>query len=230
LIDSQVLRPLFDDVNTRRMDVDGVEISAIGLKNRAQLTRIVEECSRILGMPAPRVYVASGPGLNAYTTNIDDPIIVLHASVLRRYQDPAELRFLVGHEMGHIRCHHVKLLMVLRAMSAAMPSGVNHLTFLPLLKWAREAEMSADNAGLICCQDLAVAEMALIRLVIDLDDRTLEKVDVDAYLAQRERDVSSFAEAVYFWRQVTSDHPFIPDRVDQLREYEKSKSYGHLWQ
>ena len=230
-VDAKILRPLFDDVNTRMMDVDGIESSALVLKDGPDLSAIAQDCARILGLSTvPRVYVASRPGLNAYTTNVHDPIIVLHSSVLRRFRDPAELRFLIGHEMGHIRCRHVKLLMVLRSVVAVMPDGVREAVFLPLLKWAREAEMSADNAGLICCQDLGTAERSLVRLVADLDDLTLANVDIDAYVAQRKRDVSDFADAVYFWRQLSSDHPFVPDRVEQMRHYAKSVNYVHLWQ
>jgi Zn-dependent protease with chaperone function len=228
-IDANVLRPLIDDVTTRQMDVRGVEVSAIRLRGKQDLQAIAADCARILHMPPPRVYVTNHPGMNAYTTNTQDPIIVLHSSVIRRFHDPAELRFLIGHEMGHIRCRHVKLLMLLRGMVAAMPAGIQKLALLPLLKWSREGEMSADNAGLICSQSLATAERALIRLVLDLDDQSLERVDIDAYIAQGKRDVSDFADMLYFVSQVTSTHPFIPERLEQLREYADSESYRMLW-
>jgi len=229
-VDKRVLKPLFDDVQTARFSVEGVELTAGQFPDRPELISLVEDCARILKIKKPRVYVANRPGLNAFTTNFEDPIVVLHSSMLRRYDDPAELRFIIGHEMGHIRCSHVKWLMVVRLATQTLGETVAVALELPLLKWAREAEMSADNAGLICCQDLKAAERALIRLVLNLDDRSVGKIDVDMYLEQLTRaNVSKPADAVHCWRQLTQDHPFIPERIKQLREFARSPGYKNLW-
>lgn len=230
LIDTKLIKPYLDDVNTIGFNFEGVELTPEQFPDRKDLHDVVQDCTRILHLKkTPRVFIANRPGLNAMTMNIADPIIVLHSSILRRYADPAELRFIVGHEMGHIKCRHVKWMVFLHAAKKALPPGFDTAGLLPLLKWAREAEMSADNAGLICSQDLRAAERALMRLVLNMDEATIGEINVDAFLAQSEtQDVSKFAEVVQYGRHLTRQHPFIPDRIREMRAYAKSRKYQHL--
>ena len=236
-VDASFLKPYFDDVNTRRLTVEGVELRPEQFPDRQDLHQIVGDCARILGVTKPRVFIADRPGLNAYAINMADPVIVLSSSLIRVFRDPAELRFVIGHEMGHIRCRHVKWNAILHGIvdsirnTKLLPDEVALLPFLPLFRWSREAEMSADNAGLICCQDRAAAERALVRLAINLNPETVGRINVDAFLQQRQADdLSKFSDAMLYWRQLTQEHPFIPDRIRQLREYEKARPYQHLWE
>jgi Zn-dependent protease with chaperone function len=78
---------------------------------------------------------------------------------------------------------------------------------------------------------LKTAERAMVRFVLNLEDKTIGPVNVDEYLSQRNNgDFSKFSEAVQLWRQLTQDHPFIPDRIRQLRLYAQSRQYEHLWE
>jgi Zn-dependent protease with chaperone function len=236
-IDGNILKPYFDDVQTQRLTVTGVELGPDQFPDRQDLNRIVEDCARILEIPKPRVFVADFPGVNAYTLNMADPIIVVSSSLVRRFDDPGELRFVIGHEMSHIRARHVKWKAVLHAIVESLrnlklfPSDVAILPFLPLLKWAREAEMSADNAGLICCQDLETAERALVRLALNIENSKIGRINVESFLQQRGTEsLSQFSEIMLYWRQLLLEHPFIPDRILQLRKYQESRSYRHLWE
>lgn len=236
-IDGNILKPYFDDVQTQRLTVTGVELSPDQFPDRQDLNRIVEDCARILEIPKPRVFVADFPGTNAYVLNLANPVIVLSSSLLRRFDDPVELRFVIGHEMSHIRARHVKWKTVLHAIVESirnlkpLPNDVAILPFLPLLRWAREAEMTADNAGLICCQDLSAAERTLVRLALNIDKNRIGRINVDAFLQQRKaEDLSKFSEIMLYWRQLLLENPFIPDRIVQLREYHDSRSYRHLWE
>lgn len=236
-IDGKVLKPYFDDVNTRRLTVEGVELRPEQFPDRQDLHQIVEDCAKILGIPKPRVFVAERPGLNASAMNMADPVIVLSPSLLWAFRDPAELRFVIGHEMGHIKCRHVKWNAALHGVvesirdTKLVPDEAALLPFLPLFKWAREAEMSADNAGLICAQDREAAERALVRLALNLDQETTGRINVDAFLKQRDaEDLSKFSEIMLYWRQLLREHPFIADRIIELRKYEQTRQYQHLWE
>lgn len=223
-IDWKILKPIVDDVTTLNFSVNGVEITA---EQYPQINDMVNDCARILGIKRPHVYVANRPGINALTANFAEPIIVIHSELFRRFTDPLELRFIIGHEMGHIRCRHVKWMTILNVAIKALPLNLGAAGLLPFLKWAREAEMSADNAGLLCCQNIRAAETALARMVLNKEGR----INVDEYLKQREKlDASTFAEAVLLWNQLAREHPFIPDRIVSLREYAKSPRYRHLWE
>jgi len=229
-LDYNVIKPLLDDVTTMTYTVDGVEITDQQFAGSRELAKIINDCAHIMKIPRPRVFIANRPGLNAFTTNFKDPIIVLHSELLRCYTKPEELRFIIGHEMGHIKCHHVRWLTVLRLGLKSLPRGVSQAALLPLLKWAREAEYSADNAGLICTQNLHVSEDALVRLVLDINDFRIGKINVDEYLKQRtSHELSKASEVAYLCMQFMNEHPFIPERIDHLREYAKSQRYLDLW-
>jgi len=229
-LDNKVIKPLLDDVTTMTYAVDGVEITDQQFIGTPELAQIINDCARILKIPRPRVFIAKRQGLNAFTTNFKDPIIVLHSGLLRCYTDPAELRFIIGHEMGHIKCQHVRWLTVLRLGLKSLPTGVSQAALLPLLMWAREAEYSADNAGLICTQNLQVSEDALVRLILELNDSRVGKLNVDEYLKQRtSHELSKASDVAYLCMQFMNEHPFIPERISHLREYAKSQRYHDLW-
>lgn len=230
-VDREILKPLIDDVNSMQFGLEGVEVTETQFPDRPELQRIVDECARIMRVPRPRVFVANLPGPRVFTTNFQDPIIVIHSSVLSRYTSASELRFLIGREMGHIRCGHVKWLMVLRCVQRHVPDNLTVIALMPLLKWAREAAMSADNAGLICCQDGGAAELSLVRALLNVNEQAVGTISVDAYLQQADKmEPGYFAESVFLWRQLKRQEPFVPDRVRQLRRYAESQPYRHLWE
>lgn len=236
-IDGKVLKPFLDDVHTRHLAVTGVELTQDQFPGRPDLHQAVEDCARILGLPKPRVFITDQPGRNAYTMNLVKPVIVLSSTFVWAFRDPAELRFVIGHEMGHIKCRHVKWNAVLHAIvesvrqSRLIPDEPTLLPFLPLFKWAREAEMSADNAGLICAQDRQAAERALVRLGLMLEDESVGGINVDAFLRQGEaEELSKFSEVLAYWRHLLREHPFAPERIQELRKYEKTRQYQHLWE
>lgn len=99
-LDGFLVKPLFDDVNTRSLTVDGLEVTE---KQFPSLHAIVMDCSRILHITrTPRVFVSERPDLLIAVENFSEPVIVIQSSVLWRYQDEREQRFLIGREFGHI--------------------------------------------------------------------------------------------------------------------------------
>ncbi|MBO0843605.1 MAG: M48 family metallopeptidase, partial [Nocardioides sp.] len=112
----------------------------------------------------PEVYVQAAPELNAMTVGMDKPVIVLN-SALVDLLDEEELRFVVGHELGHaLSGHSVYRTLLLRLLQlvgifSAIPFGALgiRLIIAALMEWSRKAELSADRAGLLATQDPAVA-------------------------------------------------------------------------
>jgi len=233
-VDSFLVKPLCDDVNTRSLAVDAVEVTDTQLSS---LHSIVMDCSRVLHVPhVPRVFVSERPELLIAVENLSDPVIVIHASFLSRFQNEREQRFLVGREFGHIMAGHVRWQTLLRGIQSRVKrTGVGAFPFkvalLPFLEWTREAEMSADNAGLICAQDITSAEMALVRLATGIDDSALHDIKVDEYLKQADsHSLSDFSGVALSWKELSKPAPFTANRISQLREFEHSDGYRRLWE
>ncbi len=230
------VKPLCDDVNLAELTVGAVELRPGQFANRPDLTRVVDECARVLKMPRPRLYVTDSPSLRASSVSFTEPVIILPGRILKNFTDPSELRFIIGREMGHIQCGHTKWQPILDRIVADLgdfkrvPQQVGAIPLLPILKWSREAEMSADNAGLICCQNPKAAERVLAALMVGTGSRLIGEVNVDSLLSQRTDTAhSQFSELMLLWRQALRECPFVPDRIVQLRQYAASLRYERLW-
>jgi Zn-dependent protease with chaperone function len=162
--------PTIAETVTTALSIEGQEAAK-------PIQDLVADCARILHVDPPRVWIKQSPFVSAYVTLREEPaFLVIHSGLLELYEGrPQELRFVVGHELGHLKCDHLRALYVGRAIQKAIRK-IDELTIpeayqriLPpislgcLLSWCREAEMSADRAGLLCCQDIDAAQQALMR-------------------------------------------------------------------
>src|SRR5262245_13597111 len=153
------------------------------------LYRAVQESCEILDLPKrPTVYIQPG-GLNAFTAGVEQPIVVLNAGLIDSMSEQ-ELRFVVGHELSHIKSGHVlyyqvaMLLPVLAEMLGTATLGIGALLSLPLevalIRWQRMSELTADRAGLLACQDINAATMAMIKLA-GLPAKFFDQVNPDDF-------------------------------------------------
>jgi Zn-dependent protease with chaperone function len=120
------------------------------------------DCVRVLDAPVtPELFVLQDPQANAFTIGMDVPFIVLTTGLIELL-DTEELRFVVGHELGHALSGHAvyrtMLMHLLRLASGVgwMPVGGWALRAIvaALMEWSRKSELSGDRAGLLCGQDV----------------------------------------------------------------------------
>lgn len=231
LADDTLIRPLLDDSRTIMYCYSAVEITDRQFAQHQSINRIIDDCAKIMGIKRPRVFVQASGGMNAFTVNMADPIVIL-SSAMVRYCTDDELRFVIGHEFGHIKCSHVRMLTILKAAQSALPENIlTSSLLLPYLKLCREAEYSADNAGLLCCQKLDVAEQILLRPVCGLGARHVGNIDVEAFLAQvDDQEFSKTANVVQWIRSVQMTHPFVSERIKSLRKYASEYRYHAVFE
>ncbi len=234
-LDGYLIKPASDDVRTRRLSLEAIEVTADQFPD---LHGVVVVCSRVLhlGHP-PRVFVSDQTEFIAVTENYSEPVIILHTSVLDHFRQPAELRFLVGRELGHIKAGHTRWNTLVRRMKclpdkfSVFGNVDSRLPLVPVLQWARQSEMTADNAGLICAQDEKAGERVLMRLATRVDDPAGKPLNVNAYLRQEDAEkLSGLSEVALLWREWNRPVPFGPRRIRQMREYHDSIRYNSLWE
>lgn len=131
--------------------------------------KIVKNVCEVLCMEMPEVYIYDDiGGINAYTTGIDRPIIVLSRMAVGML-DEHELAYIIGHECGHILCNHVKYHIIMNILASNLfPGGelVHAVTLAPLLNaWYRRSELSADRAGLLACQNMEAVKRAMLKMM-----------------------------------------------------------------
>ena len=82
--------------------------SAVRVDERqfARLHRLLAEVGQSLDATVlPEMYVQADPSLNAQTIGMDRPVIVLSSGLVHHLDDD-ELRFVIGHELGHAVSGH----------------------------------------------------------------------------------------------------------------------------
>lgn len=230
------VRPFLDDVRIAGLEANAVELVDGQLPDCERFRRIANQCAGILKVRSPKIFISSQSTALVGCADTREPVLIIGGPLADRSMADDELRFLIGRELGHFKCGHTKWLNLRGTIVKATRSMVpvpDELAFTPLLpffKWSREAEMSADNAGLICCQNRAAAEQAILRQLHGGSEQALGLANPELFLAQAKgQPVSQFAEIVSYWRQISSPVPFAAERIQQLREYETSNRYQHLW-
>jgi Zn-dependent protease with chaperone function len=180
-----------------------------------ELAKIVDECITRLNPGPVQVFVTPSRALNAYTFGLDSPKGIVLYSALLDVMDKDELRFIIGHEMGHVALGHTWLNSLVGGM-AGIPSSstTSALLTLSLLWWNRTCEYSADRAGLLACGDLNKAITALIKLVAGPAGSTRRGLE----LAYRQIDMQDDTFLGDLGESLSS-HPMLIRRINALRKW-----------
>lgn len=156
------------------------------------LYRIMAESCEVLDMPMPELYVTNNPFPNAFAGGVERPYITLRSSIIDTMSDE-QLYHLIGHELGHIKANHVlyfsigfllyPLLDILGKRTLGASDIATYALTLALFEWSRQAEFSADRAGLLVSQNKDTSLDAMIALTAG-PSRLRHELSRDAFLEQ----------------------------------------------
>ena len=104
-------------------------------------------------------YVHNQPAVNAFIARGHGRAIVVLSSGAVNLLDGEELEYIIGHELGHVLYGHLDVGIGHLLEEECFPPQVS----MRLRAWQRAAEISADRAGLLACESLAVAANALFK-------------------------------------------------------------------
>lgn len=109
-------------------------------------------------------YIYNDPTMNAFVTEGRTRTLVALSSAAANALDAAELRFVIGHELGHSLFDHIDIdAQGLAEGGTLSPSGC-----MRLRAWQRAAEISADRIGVLCCGSIEKAASSLFKIVSGL--------------------------------------------------------------
>jgi len=144
---------------SRMLGDDAVRVTST---SHPRLHRIWREVREALDAPGDwPLYVRPMGGVNAATTGMDSPKVLLSEEALRQLHD-GTLRAILGHELGHILSGHIRYKTAFMLLASF---GTTALTlgwtvpayaalFAALRAWDRTSELSADRAALLATGDL----------------------------------------------------------------------------
>jgi Zn-dependent protease with chaperone function len=230
----KLIRMMSDLINERavRLELLG---SAVRVDERQfpVLHRLLTEVGATLDTSElPELYVRATPTFNAETIGMDKPVIVLDSGLVGLL-DEEELRFVIGHELGHaLSGHAVYRTLLLRMLSltgllAAVPLGGVGIRVIvaALMEWSRKSELSADRAGLLATQDPAAAFRTHMKLA---SGGHLDELDQTSFFAQGAEyagssDIRDSVLKLLLIERRT--HPFAVSRAAELRNWVDSGAY-----
>lgn len=206
------------------------------------LHRILQESCRVLDMPEPELYLTSNPVPNAYAGGVERPYITLRSGIVNNLTDE-QLYHLIGHELGHIKADHVlyfsvgSFLIPLLEMLGRRLLGAGDIAgyalILAYFEWSRQAEFSADRAGLLVCQSLDISIDAEISMTAG-PNRLSHEMNREAFLDQaRAYQDSDFLDqvgkAILWWLWGWEfTHPMPVHRVQELIRWVESGAYDRI--
>lgn len=199
---------------------NGVKVTT---QNAPQLAQISMDCQARLQPGPVEVYVLPARSLNAYTFGFASPKIIVLYSPMLKVMDEDELRFVIGHEMGHVGLGHAWLNTLMGGLSG-VPAGFAGAVILNLVfrGWNRACEYSSDRAGLLACGSLVKSISALAQLEVgDLNTHT-ELQQALTMLEQQDESLSGNLGEVF------STHPMIIKRIRELQKWAASDDYRRL--
>jgi Zn-dependent protease with chaperone function len=231
-----VLRKFFGLFNERAFRLTYLA-GAVRVSERQfpHIYELVRDGAYILDLPeVPEVYVLQKPEVNAMALGRDKPFIVITTGMVNLY-DPEELRWVIGHELGHILSGHavyrtmLVILLGLAARAAWTPLGLGLQAIIwGLEEWFRKSELSCDRAGLLAGQDIDAARRGLMKLA---GGAYLSELNPDAFREQaREYDaVPDLRDSILKILQLRGNtHPFAVVRFAELDYWATHGEYERI--
>ncbi len=193
-----------------------------------ELSGLLESCRSRLRVEPVEAFVTPSRELNAYTFGLATPKVIVVYSALLKIMDADELRFVIGHELGHISLGHTYLNSLVGGMAGIpSPSAASALLAMAFLSWNRACEHSADRAGLLACGKPDKAISALIKLVAGPTAGPAASSRAVQEQAYRQID----AEDDTLWgnlNEAFASHPMLIKRINAIRRYAGSGQYKRL--
>ena len=221
----------------------------VGPRQYSSIYQIFRECVRDLDIsPEPALFVAQAPLVNAYALGQELPYVVLNTGLLDLLNE-AEIRAVLAHELGHLKCGHTLLIqMAMWAITTAtyigeMTFGLGNLLssglIYALYEWQRKAELSADRAAMLVMDDLNPIMHTMMKLAGG-STRYGHECNLDEFIRQSEKyqelDQDSLNQVYKFFlynnlsQGVFLTHPFTVERLTYLQEWAKSSEYRSIRQ
>lgn len=204
-----------------------------------------EACGILQVNSVPRLYVQQQRVFNAFVTGVDDPIVVFTSEILEQLNYSEQL-FIAGHELGHAKSEHILYSMIADMISGhilepvlatigTMTLGFSGPVILALkcalFNWQRASELTADRAGLLCCQDIDVAMSCLMRMA-GTPPKYASSMNVEAFKNQarefQELDFDLRDKVIKTMILLDRTHPWTIMRGHELLKWYESGNYQRV--
>ncbi len=216
-----------------------------GPRQYATIYGMFRECVRDLDIyPEPLLFISQNPQVNSYAMGQENPYIVINTGLLDLLE-PDEIKTVLAHELGHIKCGHTILIqMAMWVMNAA--SVIGEMTFglgnivsngliVAFYEWRRKAELSSDRAALLVMENPRTVMTTMMKIAGGskqfIDECSLEEFikQSEKYRNLDEDGLNQIYKALmYVGVNGMLSHPFPVERIHYLQEWMNSIDYQEI--
>lgn len=168
-------------------------------------------------------FVSNSPNINCFAyprlEETQSHKIVINSGLLERFEDD-ELRFVIGHEIGHLISKNAQLQKIIQFVFPEFERAP--IVFQnKIMLWDKLAELTADRYGFIAAPKLNNCINTFIKLSSGLSTNRIS-FDAMVYLEEMNKVLDYFKENPY---AVASTHPINPVRIKCLQLFAESRLY-----
>lgn len=174
-------------------------------------------------------YITHSKDVNACTyvnTAPDSPIIIAINSALIELMSEDELRFVVGHELGHQINRDGDLKNLISFVFPDLESMSPLLLQLKVMAWSQLCELVADRFGYLATGNRDVCISAFFKLQSGLNLKGMN-IDIDAFVKHNHKLLTHFYEGQFLSLQYY-DHPANAIRVEAINAFATAASQAEL--
>jgi len=171
-------------------------------------------------------YISNSPDFNASAASSqeeDEPHLVNLNSGLVNALDEDELRFVIGHELGHIISKNIDIKGVIEYIFPHY-QGIPLLLYNKISLWDKLSELTADRYGLIACGDPDKCVSAFFKMSSGLG-LTRFRLNLETFLEENEKLLESFRKENTI---NVASHPMNPIRIKALQNFARSSVYASI--
>jgi len=168
-------------------------------------------------------YVTNSSQVNAFSISRlekeQSHIINFNSAIIERLDDE-ELKFVIGHEIGHLISKNARIMKLIQFIfpdPQRTPLILTHKISL----WRKLSELTADRYGYISSPNLESSTSGFFKLSSGLDSKRIN-FDFKAYLEENDKVLA------YFKEQMSANlisHPINPIRIKAIELFDKSATF-----
>jgi len=171
-------------------------------------------------------YISNSPDFNASAASSqeeDEPHLVNLNSGLVNALDEDELRFVIGHELGHIISKNIDIKGVIEFVFPHY-QGIPLILYNKISLWDKLSELTADRYGLIACGDPSKCVSAFFKMSSGLSLNRYN-LNLATFLDENEKLLESFKKENTI---NVASHPMNPIRIKALESFAQSTVYKSI--
>ncbi len=216
-----------------------------GPRQYATIYGMFRECVRDLDIyPEPALFISQNPQVNSYALGQENPYIVVNTGLLDLLTED-EIKTVLAHELGHIKCGHTILIqMAMWVMNAA--SVIGEMTFglgniisngliVAFYEWRRKAELSSDRAALLVMENPRTVMTTMMKIAGG-SGKYADECSLEEFIKQSEdyRNLDEdglnqiYKALMYVGVNGMLSHPFPVERIHFLQEWANSSEYQDI--